>query len=68
MKVQRGLKNTTVIAEQERMDESFNLDILKNDSGAKLADRILCSCASRLMQNKNYSSVFLDVYKRQAVC
>lgn len=59
MKVQRGLKNTTVIAEQERLDESFNLDILKNDSGAKLADRILCSCASRLMQNKNYSSAFL---------
>ena len=48
-----------MIAEQERLDESFNLDILKNDSGAKLADRILCSCASRLMQNKNYSSVFL---------
>lgn len=59
MKVQRGLKKTTVIAEYERMDESFNLDILKNESGSRLADKILCSCASRMMQDKNYSSVFL---------
>lgn len=59
MKVQRGLKKTTVMAEYEELDEGFSLDILKTSSGMKLADRILCSCAERLMQKKLYASVFL---------
>lgn len=59
MKVQRGLKKTTVIAEYEDLEEGFNLDILNTPSGAKLGDKILCSCGERLMQKKLYSSVFL---------
>ena len=59
MKVQRGMKKTTVLAEYEDLEEGFNLDILNTASGAKLADKILCSCGERLMQKKAYSSVFL---------
>lgn len=59
MKVQRGLKKTTVICEYEHLDEGFNLDILNTPSGARLADKILCSCGERMMQKKVYSSVFL---------
>ncbi len=59
MKAQRGLKKSTVVAEFENLDESFNLDILNTASGARLADKILCSCAERIMQKKTFSSVFL---------
>lgn len=59
MKVQRGMKKTTVLAEYEDLEEGFNLDILNSASGARLADRILCSCGERMMQKKVYSSVFL---------
>lgn len=59
MKVQRGMKKTTVLAEYEELEEGFNLDILSTPSGAKLADKILCSCGERMMQKKVYSSVFL---------
>ncbi len=59
MKVQRGVKKNAVLAEYERMEESFSLDILETPSGAKLGDKILCTCADRLMQRKLYSAVFL---------
>lgn len=59
MKVQRGLKKNAVLAEYETMEESFSLDILETPSGAKLGDKILCTCADRLMQRKLYSAVFL---------
>lgn len=59
MKVQRGLRQTTVMAEREKLEEGFNLDILKNASGMRLADKILCSCAERLLQKKLFSSIFL---------
>ncbi len=59
LKVQRGLKKSSVVAEYEEMDEGFNLDILDNPSGSRLADKILCSCAERMMQKKLYSAVFL---------
>ena len=59
LKVHRGLKRMTVIAEQEALEEGFNLDILKSASGIKLADKILCSCGERLMQKKLFSGVFL---------
>lgn len=59
MKVQRGIRHLTVVAECEDMDEGFNLNILENPSGAKLADRILCSCAERMMQKKLFSSLIL---------
>lgn len=59
LRVQRGAKHPTVAAEYEELEESFNLDILKSPSGARLADRILCSCGTRLMEGKLYSAVFL---------
>lgn len=59
MKVQRGLKKTTVVAEFEDLEEGFNLDILTTPAGAKLGDKILCSCGERLMQKKLYSAMFL---------
>lgn len=59
MKVQRGLRQTNIIGEVESLEEGFNLNILENSSGIKLADRILCSCGERLLQKKSFSSVFL---------
>lgn len=59
MKVQRGLRQTTVVAERERLEEGFSLDILNTAAGGKMADRILCSCGNRLLQKKLFSSVFL---------
>lgn len=59
MKVQRGVRQTTVLAEMQRLEEGFSLDILKSPSGARLADKILCSCGNRLLQKKLFSSVFL---------
>lgn len=59
LKVQRNMKKTTVLTEYENLEEGFNLDILETPSGAKLADKILCSCGERMMQKKSYSSVFL---------
>lgn len=59
MKVQRGLKKNTVMAEYEKLEDGFNLDILENEAGAKLADRILLSFGERMMGRKLYSAVFL---------
>ena len=59
LKVQRGLKKMTVIAEEEALEESFNLDVLDNASGMKLADKIMCSCGERLLDRKLFSTIFL---------
>ncbi len=59
MKVQRGLRQTTVMAEKERLEEGFSLDILNSAAGRKMGDRILCSCGSRMLQKKLFSSIFL---------
>ncbi len=59
MKVQRGLRKNMVVAEYEKLEEGFNLDILENESGARLADKILLSFGERMMGRKLYSAVFL---------
>ena len=59
MKVNKKPKSTTVYAEKELMDESINIEILKNDAGAKLADRILLAAAERLLKNKIFSCIIL---------
>ncbi len=59
MKVQRGMRKVTVVADREELDEGFNLDILSTPSGVKLADKILCSCGERFLQKKLFSSIFL---------
>ncbi|MFT4105709.1 MAG: DUF5716 family protein [Lacrimispora sp.] len=59
LKIQRGLRKMVVMAEEQALEESFNLDILDTPSGGKLADKILSSCAERLLQKKLFSSIFL---------
>lgn len=59
LKVQRGMRKNTVTAEYEKMEEGFNLDILENESGAKLADKILSSFGERMMGKKLYSALIL---------
>ena len=55
----RGLSLRTVICNGTDMEEAFHLDILRNESGRKLADHILAECARKLMEKKIFSSVFL---------
>ena len=59
MKVQRGLKQTTVLSDSEELEEGINLDMLESTSGARLADKALCSCSERLLAKKMFSSILL---------
>ena len=59
MLVNRNSRKLLVSAESETMDEAFNLQILNNPSGAKLADKILTSVAEKVMDKKKFSSIFL---------
>ena len=59
LKVARGPRQVTAIAEHTELEEGFNLDVLDTVSGSKMADKILCACSDRMMQKKLYSSVFL---------
>lgn len=59
MLVNRNSRKLLVNAESENMDEAFNLQILNNPSGAKLADKILTSVAEKVMDKKKISSIFL---------
>lgn len=59
MMVNRNTRKLSVNAESENMDEAFNLQILNNPSGAKLADKILTSVAEKVMDRKKFSSIFL---------
>lgn len=55
----RGRTPNVVEVSHEMLEEGFSLDILDTESGRKLADRILLSCADRLLGRKLVSSVFL---------
>ncbi|MEG1780164.1 MAG: DUF5716 family protein [Clostridium sp.] len=59
LKVQRGAHKLQVAAEYENLDEGFHLDVLDSAAGAKLADRILCSCADRILQKRLFSAIVL---------
>lgn len=59
LKVQRGLRQTQVIAEFEELEESFHLDVLETGAGARLADKILCACADRILQKRLFSAIVL---------
>lgn len=59
LRVMRGLSRNTVVAEGRDLEEAFQTEILKTDSGRKLADRIMTGCAKRQMGKKIISSVFL---------
>ncbi|MCI9588988.1 MAG: hypothetical protein HFG42_00315 [Lachnospiraceae bacterium] len=60
LKVQRGLQKMMVVAESFNLEESFDLDILGTPSGARLADKILCSCGERLLGRKLFSTIILS--------
>ena len=59
MKVQRGMKRNMVMAEYEKLEEGFNLSILDNEQGGKMADKILCSFGRKFLDKKLFSSIFL---------
>ena len=59
LKVVRGPRQVTAIAEHQELEEGFSLNVLDTPSGSKMADKILCACSERMMQKKLYSSVFL---------
>ncbi len=59
LKVVRGPRQVTAIAEYQELEEGFSLNVLETTSGSKMADKILCACSDRMMQKKLYSSVFL---------
>lgn len=57
--VVRGRRPQVVEVVHEALEEGFSLEILETPSGERLADRILSTCAKRLMGKKVVSSVFL---------
>lgn len=59
LNVQRGLRQMQVVADCENLEEGFHLDVLDNTAGARLADRILCSCADRILQKRLFSAIVL---------
>lgn len=59
MIVNRNTRKLFASAESENMDEAFNVQILGNPSGAKLADKILTSVAMKVMDKKKFSAIFL---------
>lgn len=59
MRVQRGIHKMQVVADREELEESFHLDVLDSDAGMQMADRILSSCAERLLQKRLFSAIIL---------
>ena len=59
LKVQRGLRQMQVVADCENLEEGFHLVVLDHTAGARLADRILCSCADRILQKRLFSAIVL---------
>lgn len=59
MKVQRGLRQMQVVADYEELEESLHLEVLDSTAGARLADKILCSCADRILQKRLFSAIVL---------
>jgi hypothetical protein len=59
MHVIKNRKEMIACAESENLEEAFNLEILSTQSGAKLADKILLSCAERILKRKPFSAVML---------
>ncbi len=59
MRVQRGILGLQVVADKEELEESFHLDVLESDAGIQMADRILSSCAARLLNKRLFSAIIL---------
>ncbi len=59
LKVIRGISRNSVVAEGTDLEESFQIGILKNESGSELGDRIMTDAAKRCLGNDIFSTVFL---------
>ncbi len=59
MAVSVGPRKYVLAASEPQEEEAFSLDVLKAESGSKIADKILRSVAEKNMMKKSYSSVFL---------
>lgn len=59
MKVQKGIRQTTVLSDVETLDERFDLNLLETETGTRKADRMLYSFAERLLAKKLFSAVLL---------
>ncbi len=59
MSVIRGRKPQVAEATHEALEEGFSLELLETSAGEKLADRILTACATRMLNKKVISTVFL---------
>lgn len=59
MKTRKGFRQLQVLADNERQEESFRLDVLDTKSGSRMADKILSTCADRLLQKRLFSAIIL---------
>ncbi len=59
LQIQRGAKNTFVYAEKQELDAGFDLSLIKTESGAKLADKLMLSSAQKILNRKLFSTVLL---------
>ena len=57
--IRRGVTPKIVTVKHERLEDGFSPDILDTPTGEKMADSILSSCASRLLQKKTFSTIYL---------
>ena len=59
MSILRGRTPQVVEVVHENLEEHFSLEILDSTSGSRLGDRILTSCAERLLNKKLITTAFL---------
>lgn len=59
MSLSRAGRQVQAKTSSEKLEEGFNLGILDQASGKKMADSILLSCAKRLIDKKNISVIYL---------
>lgn len=59
MRVQRNTARMHALAESQKMEDGFHLDILENDAGKKVGDRILTACADRCLGKRLFSAIIL---------
>lgn len=60
MNLSRSGRQVQAETSSQKCEEGFNLGILEQTSGKKMADSILLSCAKRLIEKKNISVIYLS--------
>ncbi len=59
-KISRGMNPQICQVTKEKLEDNFNLRILEEPSGKRMADSIMFGCANRLLEKKIVSSVCLS--------